>query len=177
MFHRPASVWSQCKQPDSPFYKALAKVMVLRVMASDGKKSLVIFILDSEKVTANSYQPLLCHLVACGSLPRIQRGTTCFSRTAHLCTLPIWPRGSLRITRRRSGHSSFATVFLLDFNPLDHGIRWVLQTKITAPTHKSTKSLRWTIQREWNQLSKAMVRHTCCMFRLCIERVDAADGS
>ncbi len=43
----------------SPFSKAPAKVMVLGIMASDGKDCLIIFIPDSIKVTANSYQALL----------------------------------------------------------------------------------------------------------------------
>jgi hypothetical protein len=48
----------------SPFSKAPAKVMVLGVMASNGKKCLIIFVPEGEKVTAKSYQPFLClHLM------------------------------------------------------------------------------------------------------------------
>ncbi len=43
----------------SPFSKAPAKVMVLGVVASDGRKCPIIFIPDDEKVTANSCQALL----------------------------------------------------------------------------------------------------------------------
>ncbi len=42
-----------------PFSKAPAKVMVLGVVASDGKKCPIILIPDGEKVTADSYQALL----------------------------------------------------------------------------------------------------------------------
>ncbi len=40
----------------SPFSKATAKVMVLGVVSSDGKKCLIIFVPDGEKITADSYQ-------------------------------------------------------------------------------------------------------------------------
>jgi hypothetical protein len=40
----------------SPFSKAPAKVMVLRVVSSDSKKCLIIFVPDGEKITADSYQ-------------------------------------------------------------------------------------------------------------------------
>jgi hypothetical protein len=43
----------------SPFSKAPAKVMVLGVVASDSKNCPIIFVLDGEKVSVNSYQALL----------------------------------------------------------------------------------------------------------------------
>jgi hypothetical protein len=43
----------------SPFSKAPAKLMVLGIVASDGKKCPIIFVPDGEKVTADSYQALL----------------------------------------------------------------------------------------------------------------------
>jgi hypothetical protein len=43
----------------SPFSKAPVKVMVLSIIASDGKKCPIIFVPDGEKVTADSYQALL----------------------------------------------------------------------------------------------------------------------
>ncbi len=43
----------------SPFSEAPVKVTVLGLVASDGKKCPIMFLLDGEKVTADSYQALL----------------------------------------------------------------------------------------------------------------------
>jgi AraC-like DNA-binding protein len=44
----------------SPFSKVPAKVMVLRVVSSDGKKCPIIFVPNGKKITFVSYQTLLC---------------------------------------------------------------------------------------------------------------------
>jgi hypothetical protein len=65
----------------------------------------------------------------------------------------------------------------LDLNPLDYGIWGVLQAKVNATSHKNKSSLRQTVQWEWDRLSEAMIRWTCCAFKLRLEKVVAADGS
>jgi hypothetical protein len=66
---------------------------------------------------------------------------------------------------------------LPDLNLLDYGIWGVLQAKVNTTSHENKSSLRRTIQWERDRLSEAMIRWTCCAFKLHLEKVVAADGS
>jgi hypothetical protein len=71
----------------SPFSKAPAQVMVLRVVASDGKKCTIIFGPDGEKVTADSVQALLCQHVMPGLSTTYHEGNYVFQQDgAHIHT-------------------------------------------------------------------------------------------
>ncbi len=69
----------------SPFSKAPAKVMVLGVVASDGRNCPIIFILDGEKVTANSYQALLRRHMMPWPSTHISAGELCVPAGRRAC--------------------------------------------------------------------------------------------
>jgi transposase-like protein len=159
-----------------PFSKAPAKVMVLGVIASDGKKCPIIFVLDSEKVTADSYQALLRRHVMPWLSAKFPEGNYVFQQDG----APAHTANSTQtfLAKNMAAHwwKEVWPPYSPDLNPLDYGIWGVLQTKVNATAHENTDSLRRTIRREWKCLSEAMVRQTCRAFRPPLEKVVAADG-
>jgi hypothetical protein len=51
-----------------------------------------------------------------------------------------------------------------------------MQAKVNTSSHENKSALTRTIRREWNWLSEAMIRRTCRMFRLRLEKAVPADG-
>ncbi len=118
----------------SPFSKAPAKVMILGVVARGGNKCPIIFVLDSEKVTADSYQALLRRHVIPWLSAMYPEGYGAPAHTANSTqkfiesnmvvhwSKMVWPPYSL------------------DLNLLDYGIWGVLQAKLNATSHKNKRS-------------------------------------
>jgi hypothetical protein len=160
----------------SPFSKALAKVMVLGVEASDGKKCLIIFIPDGEKVTANSYQALLRRHVMPWLSATYPEGNYVFQQDG----APAHTANSTQTFLAKNMAAHWSNVvwppYSPELNQLDYGIWGVLQTKVNATAHENMDALRRTIRREWKRLSEAMVWRTCRAFRPCLEKVVPADG-
>ncbi len=103
----------------SPFSKAPVKLMVLNVVASNGKKCLIIFVLDGEKVTADTYQTLLCRHVIPWLSARYPEGNYVFQQDGS----PAHTSNSTQqfIESNMAAHWS-KTVWLPyspDLNPLD----------------------------------------------------------
>jgi hypothetical protein len=160
----------------SPFSKAPAKLMVLSVVASDGKKCLIIFVPDGEKITADTYQVLLRRHVIPWLSARYPEGNYVFQQDG----APVHTSNSTQqfIESNMAVHWSKMVwpPYSPDLNPLDYGIWGVMQTKVNATSHENKSALTRTIRREWNQLSDAMIWRTCHAFRLRLEKVVAADG-
>jgi hypothetical protein len=141
----------------SPFSKAPAKVMVLGVVASDSKNCPIIFVLDGEKVTANSYQALLRrHMMPwpCATYPQ---GNYVFQQDGA-------PAHTANLTQRfleknivAQWSKEFWPLYLPELNPCDYDIWGVLPTKVNATAQENTNTLRHTIRREWKRPSDVMI--------------------
>jgi hypothetical protein len=66
--------------------------------------------------------------------------------------------------------------YSLDLNLLDFSVWSILQEKVQAMQHTSLASLCRSITRQWNRMSPAYVRRTCCSFRHRLEAVVAKNG-
>ncbi len=142
----------------SPFSKAPAKKMVLGVVASDGKKCLIIFVPDGEKVTVDSYQALLCrHVIPWPSAAYLE-GDYVFQQDG----LPTHTANSTQKFLESNMAAQWSKMvwppYSPDINPLDYNIWGILQAKVNAFNHINKSALTHTIRREWNQLSEAIIR-------------------
>ncbi len=116
----------------SPFSKAPAKVMVLGVVASNGKKCPIIFVPDGHKVTADSYQALLHRHVMPWLSAKYPEGNYVFQQDG----APAHTANSTQTFLAKNMEAHWSKVvwppYSPDLNPLDYGIWGVLQTKINA---------------------------------------------
>jgi hypothetical protein len=160
----------------SPFSKAPAKVMVLGIVASDGKKCPIIFVPNGEKVTADSYQALLRRHVIPWLSATYPEGNYVFQQDG----APAHTANSTQLFIESNMAANWSKTvwppYSPDLNLLDYGIWGVMQAKVNATSHENKSALARTIRREWNRLSEAMIRRTCRAFRLRLEKVVAADG-
>jgi hypothetical protein len=151
--------------------------MVLGVMASDVKQCPIIFISDSEKVTADSYLAMLhWHLMPWLSA-MYPEGNYVFQQD----DAPAYTANSMQRFHEKNIVAQWTKevwpLYSPELNPLKYGIWGVLQTKVNTTADKNTNALKCTIRHKWTRLSEAMVRRMCCVFRPCLERVVAADGN
>jgi hypothetical protein len=152
-----------------------AKVIVLGVVARDGNKCPIIFVPDSEKVTADSYQVLLRrHVIPCLSATSPE-GNYIFQQDGAPAHTPNFMQKFIESNMVVHWSKMVWPTYSPDLNPQDYGIWGVLQAKVTPPATKIS-AMMCTIWQEWHRLSEAMIWQTCRMFRLGLKKVVAAYG-
>ena len=153
-----------------------AQIMVLGVVASDGRKMPPYFFPPGEKVGADEYYRVLRYTVLPwlkanypsgnyvwtqdGAPPHTAKKNQNFCRTnfADFWPADMWPSSSP------------------DLNPLDFAIWGVLEKATNATPHPNLESLKTSIKREWDKMSSDFVSRSCRSFRTRVEAVIDADG-
>ena len=139
-------------------------VMVWGAVTETGKLPLV-FVESGVKINAENYVNDILRPVV---LPWIQAnskdGPWTFQQDSQLrhIELKVLNLGFLKILTI-SSHSEWPP-YSPDLNPLDYSIWGILTPKVCASSHKSVKSLKSAIRREWNQISSETLLATVNQF-------------
>lgn len=153
-----------------------AQVMMLGIVASDGKKMPPYFFKPGERVNADAYYKVLryhvlpwlktnypeCNYVwtqdgaPCHTARKVQ--SFCKSNFADFWPANFWPSSSA------------------DLNPLDYAIWGVLEQATNKTPHPNVDCLKEAIKREWNKLSTEFVINSCKSFRHRVEAVIKNNG-
>ena len=154
-----------------------AKIMVLGIVASDGKKCPMIFIPENEKVNAAVYQNLLKkHFLPWlrknyppGSYVFQQDGApshTAKSTQAFLTSegIEFWP-------------PSMWPPSSPDLSPLDYAIWSRMVREVNAERHKNMDSLKKAIKKSWRNMDDAFIKRVTGRFRDRLERVLEGHGA
>ena len=148
-----------------------AQVMVLGVVASNGKKMPPYFFKPGEKVGAESYYKVLRYHVLPwlkanfpeGDYVWTQDGAPCHTarKVQDFCRnnfADIWPPSSS------------------DLNPLDYAVWGVLEGQVNKTSHPNTDSLKTAIREAWTEMSEDFVVNSCRSFRSRVEAVIVNKG-
>jgi inhibitor of nuclear factor kappa-B kinase subunit alpha len=154
-----------------------ASIMVLGIVASDGKKCPPIFVPAGVKVNTDEYLRLLSDFFLPWVKKNYPRGNYVFQQD-----------GAPAHTARRT--QDWLATNLADFwpkdlwppsspdlNPLDYSIWGVLEAKACKTSHNSVDDLKASIVRAWKALSKAYIVKTCRVFRTRLEKVIEMEGA
>jgi hypothetical protein len=131
----------------SPFSKAPAKVMVLGIVASDGKKCPIIFVPDGEKVTADSYQALLRRHVIPWLSATYPEGNYVFQQDGSPAHTANSTQQFIESNMAANWSKTVWPPYSPNLNPLDYGIWGVMQIKVNATSHENKSALARTIWR------------------------------
>ncbi len=110
----------------SPFSKAPAKVMVLGIVARDGKKCPIIFVPDGEKVTADSYQVLLHRHVIPWLSATYSEGSYVFQQDGAPAHTANSTQQFIESNMAANWSKTVWPPYSADLNPLDYGIWGVM---------------------------------------------------
>jgi len=153
-----------------------AQVMVLGVVASDGKKMPPFFFKPGERVGADAYYRVLRYHVLPwlkanypnGNYVWTQDGAPCHTakKVQNFCRrnfadfwpADLWPSSSP------------------DLNPLDFAVWGVLEESVNKTSHPNIESLKAAIKKEWNAMSVDFVVSSCQAFRHRVQSVIDNDG-
>lgn len=153
-----------------------ASVMVLGLVASDGRKCPPIFVPTGSRVTAAAYQELLrSHVLPWlqhhypdngfvlqqdGAPPHTANSTQNFLREAgvQFCPKTLWPPSSP------------------DLNPLDFSIWARIELEACAKCHSNVTALKASIRKAWGNMDREYIMKVCSSFRPRLEAVVAAGG-
>lgn len=156
--------------------KNAASVMVLGLIASDGRKCPPIFVPAGNRINAAAYQELLASRVLPwlkanfpdgnfvlqqdGAPPHSANSTQKFLRDAGINFWPktLWPPSSP------------------DLNPLDFSIWARVEAEACAKSHSSVEALKTAISRTWSKMDGEFIAKVCRAFRPRLQRVISADG-
>ena len=160
---------SVCKNP--------VKVMVLGIVASDGKKCPIIFIDQDVRINSEIYQglleetflPWLRENYGPGEYVFQQDGATCHTSRSTAAFLEregvefwdktMWPPASP------------------DLNPLDYAIWSRLVRKVNSVRHTSKANLKIAIEEAWEEMDESYLQHVTGRFRSRLKRVLDGNGA
>jgi len=153
-----------------------AQIMVLGVVASDGKKMPPYFFQPGEKVGADAYYKVLRYHVLpwlkthypAGNYVWTQDGAPCHTakKVQQFCKTnfaDFWP-------------ADFWPPSSPDLNPLDFAVWGVLEKATNKTPHPNLESLKTAIKNEWANMSDTFLIDACKSFRRRIEAVIANNG-
>ena len=160
---------SVCKNP--------AKVMVLGIVASDGKKCPVIFIEQNVRMNSQIYQDLLKdHFLPWvrsnyrpGEYVFQQDGATCHTAKA---TASFLEREGVEYWNKEMWPPSSP-----DLNPLDYAIWSRLVRQVNRVRHTNMDNLKNAIIQAWGDMDADYLKHVTGRFRSRLERVLEGDGA
>lgn len=179
-FLGPASPADARKLPpgDRFVYKTKhpASVMMLGVVASDGKRMPAVFIPNGTSVTSAVYIDLLKTKVIPWLWENYPDGQFVFQQDgapAHTSRvtqaflqseIPFWPAGLWPPSSP-------------DLNPLDYGIWTHVEARACARSHANVESLKCSIASAWTEMSSDFVQRVCKDFRRRLRRCIDAGGN
>ncbi len=153
-----------------------ASVMVLGVVASNGKKCPPIFIESGVRITADIYIDLLKTKV----LPWIKRE---LKGVEYVFQQDGAPAHTAKKTQDflRANFGSFWGKEIWppsspDLNPLDFSIWGVLEAKACRTSHKNVEDLKKSVKSAWRSLSTQYIQNTCKSLRSRLEKVVNNNG-
>jgi transposase-like protein len=153
-----------------------ASVMVLGIVASDGKKPPPIFVPAGVKVNTDAYLDLLATHVLPWLKKTYPKGNYVFQQDgapAHTANKTqkwladnmasfwpkdVWPPSSP------------------DLNPLDFSVWSVVESKACKTSHANVDDLKASITKVWKAMTRAYLIKTCQQFRPRLEKVVALEG-
>ena len=172
-----AVVKNHAKVPPIMRTKHPQGVMVLGVVASDGKKCPPYFFPQGLKITAKIYQDVLKKHV----LPWLKKT---YPRGNYIWQQDSAPPHRAKMTQKwlEDNFSAYWPWALWppsspDANPLDYAIWGVMDKEARATPHRNVSDLKASISREWRKMSKDFVFRSCKQFRARIEAIIEAEGS
>ena len=158
------------KNPTTSMRK-LAQVMVLGVVASNGKKMPLHFFKPGEKVNTEVYYKVLRYKVLPWLMANYPTGNyvwTQYRAPAHttrkvqkFCNdnfADFWP-------------ANFWPSSCPDLNPLDYVIWETLQHLTNSTLHPSIAYLKEALVLEWDNMSEDFILDSCNAFRCCVQAV------
>ena len=153
-----------------------ASVMVLGIIASDGKKCPPIFIKQGVKINAQVYQRLLRYNVLPWLKATYPAGNYVFqqdSAPAHKAkTTQEWMKRNLANYWPWTLWPPSSPCL----NPLDYAVWGVLEDKVGATSHPSVDALKNKVKEEWAALTPAYIKKCCQSFRHRVEATIEAEG-
>lgn len=160
----------------NPKTKHSGKVMVLGVVASDGKKCPIVFVDSQEKINAVKYQQLLEKHVIPWLTLEYPEGNYCFQQDGA-------PAHTARTTQRflkehmvEVWDKEMWPPSSPDLSPLDFSIWSVLDADACKKSHPNLAALKASIVQSWTRMSEDYVHKVCGSFRKRVETVIAKDG-
>ena len=148
-----------------------AQVMVLGVVASDGKKMPPYFFKPGERVGADVYYKVLRYHV----LPWLK---TNYPDGNYVWTQDGAPCHTAKKVQKfcKTNFADFWPPSSPDLNPLDFAVWGVLEQATNKTSHHNLESLKAAIKTEWANMSDRFVVDSCKSFRRRIEAVIANNG-
>jgi DNA-binding Lrp family transcriptional regulator len=151
-------------------------IMVLGIVASDGRKCPPIFVPQGEKVNTEAYIGLL----EANLLPWLRKnypaGNYVFQQDGAPAHTSNRTQKWLADNVAQFWDKSMWPPSSPDLNPLDYSVWSVLESKACATSHANLEDLKASIVKAWRGLSKAYIVKTCLAFRRRLETVIEMEG-
>lgn len=160
----------------SPKTKHPAKIMMLGVVASDGKKCPPVFTPANEKIDSEKYMEMLERHV----LPWLRRtypaGNYVFQQDGAPAHTSKKTQDFLKSKMPAVWLKSMWPPSSPDLNPLDYSIWAHVEAEACSNTRPNLESLKAAITRSWKRMEEEYVQRVCSSFRVRVDRVVRAGG-
>jgi hypothetical protein len=164
----PATPVNKTKHP--------ASVMVLGIVASDGKKPPPIFVPAGVKINTEAYLELLDRHLLPWLRKNYPQGNYCFQQDGAPAHTAKKTQDWLRDNLANFWPKDFWPPSSPDLNPLDYSVWSVVESKACRTSHANVDELKASIVKAWRSMTKAYLVKTCRQFRPRLEKVIALEG-
>ena len=153
-----------------------AQVMVLGVVASDGKKMPPYFFKPGERVGADVYYKVLRYNVLPWLKTNYPKGKYVWTQDGAPCHTAKKVQQFCKTNFADFWPEDFWPPSSPDLNPLDYAMWGVLDRATNKTSHPNIDSLKAAIIKEWDNLSEDFIVKSCRSFRHRIETIIANNG-
>lgn len=153
------------------------QVMVLGVVASDGKKMPPYMFKPKEKIDQHVYYKVLRYTVLPWLKATYPDGNYVWTQDGAPCHTSDKAQKFCATNMVSYWDKTFWPSNSPDLNPLDFAVWSVLEKETNRTSHPNLGSLKAKIIEEWNKMSPDFIRKSCVAFRPRVEAVIAAEGS
>lgn len=153
-----------------------AQIMVLGVVASDGKKMPPYFFKPGERVGAEVYYKVLRYHVLPWLKANYPEGNYVWTQDGAPCHTAKKVQQFCKTNFANFWPHDFWPPSSPDLNPLDFAVWGVLEHSTNKTSHPNLESLKAAIHKEWDALSHDFLVQSCKSFRRRVEAVIANSG-
>ena len=153
-----------------------ASIMLLGIVASNGKKAPPIFIPDGEKVNSELYISILAKKVLPWLKKTFPAGNYVFQQDSAPAHASKKTQEWLRMNVAEFWEKNVWPSNSPDLNPLDFSIWSVVESKACQTSHPNRESLKVSVAKAWRALKPDYIVKTCRAFRPRLEKMIECEG-